>query len=50
MHKVYILLCGDGGWEKTEGQGCAEKGEIIRGRGGGTEGGADDGSVDCFYF
>lgn len=39
-----------GGWEETEGEGCVEKREIIEGRGGGREGGADDGSVDGFYF
>lgn len=40
----------EGGGEETEGEGCVEKGEIIGGRGGEREGGADDGSVDRFYF
>lgn len=36
--------------EETEGERCVEKGEIIGARGGGREGGPDDGSVDGFYF
>lgn len=36
--------------EETEGERCGAKGEIIGGRGSGGEGGADDESVDRFYF
>lgn len=36
--------------EETEGEGCVEKERIIEASQGGREGGADDGSVDGFYF
>jgi len=43
-------LCECGGCGETEEEGCVEKEEIVEKRRGGEEGGADDGSVDSFYF